>query len=323
MTRIIIGLLAVFLLSMAVACAEKTAPASPEVMEPVPFPPPTQSPPRPHGHIYTEPAETIVIDIGDRFTIGLDVVLRLGAKWQANYNESMLAALSDDYYVDDDSESPGLSGTQYFQFRALKSGTTQVECSLQHGTTGPVSERKVFSVQIIGAPTKEPPKPAAWWPAPVTEGILIEMYTRTTMAGVARHLTILADGEILYIEETGLRMPTKEYPTIRTTRSGLLTEAELASLLEMVDACPFDAEGNCDARTEIIDTDATNELTIYYQGKTRVITADYQPLFHPFLPKSPELMDVPESVRELYRQLKGIIDNNTSQVSEEAISKTE
>lgn len=287
-----------------------------------PYPPPTQTPARPRGPIYTDPAETIIIDIGDTFVIGLDVVLRLGAKWQVTHDEAMLAVLSDDYYADDP-ESPGLGGTQYFHLRALRAGTTQVEFSLKHGATGPAGEQKIFDVQITGIPAKEPPEPAAWWPAPVTEGTLIEMHTRTTLSGMASHLTISADGEVIYIEETGLRRPTEENPPIRTTRTGRLTEAELSSLLETVAACPFDAGGKYDAFTQIIDTDAATELSIYYQGKTRVITADYHPLYHPFGPESPELMDVPESILKLYRELRDIIDNRKVQTAEEAMKDWE
>ncbi len=156
-------------------------------------------------------------------------------------------------------------------------------------------------------------------PVPVTEGTLMEMHTKTTMAGMARHLTISADGSIVYIDERGLRHPTQENPPTRTTRAGQLTEAELSNLLEIVDACPFDAEDKCDARTEIIDTDAVSVLTVYYQERTRIITADYQPLFHLFHPEVSELSDVPESARKLYHELRYIIDNLTTQIAEEKI----
>jgi len=164
------------------------------------------------------------------------------------------------------------------------------------------------------------PTPDVQTPVPVEEGILIEMYTRTTMAGVGRSLTISADGSIVYFDDRGLRHPTEKNPPIRITKTGQLTEAELNSLLKMVDACPFDTEGDCDARTEIIDTDAVSVLLVYYQEKTRTITANYQPLFHLFHPEISELTDVPKPIRKLYRQLKSIIDNNTSQISEETIS---
>lgn len=164
-------------------------------------------------------------------------------------------------------------------------------------------------------PQKIPPPPSS-----STESPVIEMHTKTTLAGVARHLTISADGSIVYFDDRGLRHPTEKNPPIRITKTGQLTEAELNSLLKMVDACPFDTEGDCDARTEIIDTDAVSVLLVYYQEKTRTITANYQPLFHLFHPEISELTDVPKPIRKLYRQLKSIIDNNTSQISEETIS---
>jgi len=145
------------------------------------------------------------------------------------------------------------------------------------------------------------------------EGPIIEMQTKTMLAGVARHLTISADGSIVYIEERGLRHLKPGDEPIRITKTGQLQEDELKRLLELVDACPFDAEGNCNARTELIKTDATSELSIHCQGKTRAIVADYQPLFHLFFPDTPELSDVPESVRKLYQELRHIIDNRTTE----------
>jgi len=151
-------------------------------------------------------------------------------------------------------------------------------------------------------------------PAPV-EGPIIEMHTKTTLAGVARYLTISADGSIVYIEEEGLRHPIPERPPIRTTRAGQLHEGELDRLLDLFDECPFDAEGKCDALTEIIDTDAHSELSLNRQGMTRTIVANYQPLFHDIT----ALSDVPESVKRLYQELLYIVENRTTQVACEKI----
>jgi len=177
----------------------------------------------------------------------------------------------------------------------------------------------------VPAPAPSPPAPSTMPPPPVpaTEGVLIEMHTKTTMAGVARHLTISVDGSIVFIEERGLRHPTKENPPTRTTRTGQLTEAELSNLLKLVDACLFDREGKRDARTEIIDTDAISELTVHYQKRTRIITANYQPLYHLSHPEIPELSDVHETVRKLYRELRYIIDSRTTQTAEEEITTAE
>lgn len=99
------------------------------------------------GPIHTNPQETIYTAPDKGFTIGLHVVLRLGARWQVSYDEKMLTLISEEY-LDDDAKEPGLGGTQYFQFKALKAGNTQIEFSLKRGTTGPVSEQKTFSIQI-------------------------------------------------------------------------------------------------------------------------------------------------------------------------------
>jgi len=167
----------------------------------------------------------------------------------------------------------------------------------------------------VPAPAPSPPAPSTMPPppVPVTEGVLIEMHTKTTMAGVARHLTISVDGSIVFIEEEGPRIVLPGSWRSRTTKTGQLTEAELSNLLAMVDACPFNGEGKYDARTEIIDTDAISELTVHYQKRTRIITANYQPL-HPEIPK---LSDVPETVRKLYRELRYIIDSRTTQTADE------
>jgi len=106
------------------------------------------------GPIYDDPQGTVRTNIvgtniGEQFTIGLHVVLRLGARWQVSYDEEMLTLISEEY-LDDDAKEPGLGGTQYFQFKALKADNTQIEFSLKRGTTGPVSEQKTFSIQIEG-----------------------------------------------------------------------------------------------------------------------------------------------------------------------------
>ncbi len=99
------------------------------------------------GPIHTNPQETINTSVGKEFTIGLHVTKRLGASWQVSYDEEMLT-LEHEKYIDDNSKSPGLSGTQKFSFEAARAGETQIEFSLKHGTTGPISEQKVFNVDI-------------------------------------------------------------------------------------------------------------------------------------------------------------------------------
>ena len=60
------------------------------------------------------------------------------------------------------------------------------------------------------------------------------------MSGEFNFLSIYGDGEIIYIEEKGLRMPSPEYPPTRTWRTGQLQEEELDSLLEFIKKSGFE-----------------------------------------------------------------------------------
>jgi len=168
-------------------------------------------------------------------------------------------------------------------------------------------------------PTQTPEPVLAQIPALPTEDAIIEMSTVGTMSGMVKHLTISANGSIIYIEEEGPRIVLPGSWRSRITKTGQLTEAELNGLLEMVDACPFDSEGKCQANTKTTDTDVDSRLYIHYQGTTRIIVSDYQPLY----PKVTELMDVPEPVRTLYHELWYIVENRTSQVASEKITTGE
>ena len=99
------------------------------------------------GPIHTNPQETINTRVGNGFTIGLHVVKRLGASWQVSYDKEMIT-LENEKYTDDNPQSPGLGGTQYFEFEAVKADATKVEFRLKHGTTGLVSEQKIFNIRI-------------------------------------------------------------------------------------------------------------------------------------------------------------------------------
>jgi len=170
------------------------------------------------------------------------------------------------------------------------------------------------------APVSPPPpaqKPAfVQIPALPAEDTIIAMSTVGTMSGMVKYLTISVNGSIIYIEEEGPRIVLPGSSRSRITKTGQLTEAELNGLLDMVDACPFDSEGKCQANTETMDTDVLSTLYVHYQGTTRTIISDYQPLY----PKVTELTDVPEPVRTLYHELWYIVENRTSQVAREKIT---
>ncbi len=168
-------------------------------------------------------------------------------------------------------------------------------------------------------PTQTPEPWLAQIPALPAEDAIIEMSTVGTMSGMVKCLTISENGLIVYIEEEGPRIVLPGSSRSRTTKTGQLQDDELDRLLEMIDACPFDTDGKCQANTKTMDTDVDSRLYIHYQGTTRIIVSDYQPLY----PEVTELMDVPEPVRTLYHELWYIVENRTSQVSREEITKGE
>jgi len=174
---------------------------------------------------------------------------------------------------------------------------------------------KSAEITITSAPEPTLAQP----PSLPSENAIIEMSNVGTMSGTVKHLIISANGSIVYIEEEGPRIVLPGSYRSRTTKTGQLTEAELNSLLEMVNACPFDSEGKCQADTETMDTDVRSILQVRTQGSAREITADYDPLY----PEVIKLPDVPEPVRLLYYQFWNIVENKTSQVAHEKITAGE
>lgn len=59
------------------------------------------------------------------------------------------------------------------------------------------------------------------------------------MRGQFTFLFIYEDGSILYIEETGLRMATSQYPATRTWKTGKLPPEELDNLLQLLTGSGF------------------------------------------------------------------------------------
>ena len=95
---------------------------------------------------YTDAGETISTSVGGEFAIALYSNPRLGTNWYETHDEKMLA-LVESPFVAKDKLQP-VDGTRYFHFKALEAGKTEIALTYQHGTTGPVSEQKVFKIDI-------------------------------------------------------------------------------------------------------------------------------------------------------------------------------
>jgi|GEM_PF-1715520 len=95
---------------------------------------------------YTDAGETISTSVGGEFAIALYSNPRLGTNWYETHDEKMLA-LVESPFVAKDKLQP-VDGIRYFHFKALEAGKTEIALTYQHGTTGPVSEQKVFKIDI-------------------------------------------------------------------------------------------------------------------------------------------------------------------------------
>jgi anti-sigma factor RsiW len=103
----------------------------------------------PVNPIYDSPEKIINLKSGESFSIGLNVTLRLGPKWQLiKYDNTALALNPNSIYIDDNPENPGLGGTQYFIFTGIKAGLTTIEFNLSLGTDASIIQNSVFTVEI-------------------------------------------------------------------------------------------------------------------------------------------------------------------------------
>lgn len=134
----------------------------------------------------------------------------------------------------------------------------------------------------------------------------------TTLSGRYYYLAIGDKcGEVVYIEDEGLRHPSEGHEAIRTTRTGHISEDELASLVELFEEPPLDEVAEYHAYTKMIDTDARCEISFSYAGVNKTIRANYNPL--DMCPT--DLPELPPSMKEIFLALKHIVDHEARQES--------
>ena len=95
--------------------------------------------------VYSDPSETIKIKTGDEFAFGFDTAERVGLSWDETHDETMVSLLDKEYIMP---QPYSVSGKTWFLFKALKTGSSQVTFTYSHGGAGPVTDRKVFSIDI-------------------------------------------------------------------------------------------------------------------------------------------------------------------------------
>jgi inhibitor of cysteine peptidase len=101
---------------------------------------------------YDDAGQEIDIGVGQEFIIALGSNPTTGFSWQASYDDTKLELVGGEstYEADDEGEGVvGGGGVEYFRFKTLAAGETEVTLTYaQPWEGGDVGETKVFTVNI-------------------------------------------------------------------------------------------------------------------------------------------------------------------------------
>jgi inhibitor of cysteine peptidase len=98
---------------------------------------------------YTDPGQTVDIGINQEFVIALGSNPTTGYSWQESHDQTMLELLEKSYREEAKEGVVGAGGIEYFRFKALKAGETEITLTYeQPWEGGGVGETKVFTVEI-------------------------------------------------------------------------------------------------------------------------------------------------------------------------------
>lgn len=100
--------------------------------------------------IYSDPSQTISVNVGQEFIIALDSNPTTGYIWHEGFDKSLLELVGHKYERSLAGEGLiGAGGTESFEFKALKEGETEVTMVYKQGWEGgSVGEDEVFKVSI-------------------------------------------------------------------------------------------------------------------------------------------------------------------------------
>ena len=100
--------------------------------------------------VYTNPLETIEVNVGQSFIIALESNPTTGYTWHEDFDKSFLELLGHEYERSLAGEGlVGAGGTESFEFKALKKGETEITMVYKQGWEGgSVGDEYVFKVTI-------------------------------------------------------------------------------------------------------------------------------------------------------------------------------
>lgn len=99
---------------------------------------------------YTDANERINIGVDQEFIIALDSNPTTGYNWEESYDDTMLKLVESEYELGKQAEEGlvGAGGTQYFRFKALQTGKTDITLTYKRSWETESADQKVFSVTI-------------------------------------------------------------------------------------------------------------------------------------------------------------------------------
>ena len=98
---------------------------------------------------YTDSGQTISIGVNQEFVIALGSNPTTGYSWQGSYDETMLELVGGESTYKESKEGVvGAGGIEYFQFKVLKAGETEITLVYKRPWEEEIVEQKVFTVNI-------------------------------------------------------------------------------------------------------------------------------------------------------------------------------
>jgi len=101
---------------------------------------------------YTDSGQAISIGINQEFVIALGSNPTTGYSWQASYDETMLELVGGESTYEAGKEAKqgtvGAGGIEYFRFKTLEAGKTEITMVYKRPWEEEIIEQKVFTVNI-------------------------------------------------------------------------------------------------------------------------------------------------------------------------------
>jgi len=100
---------------------------------------------------YEDEGQAIDTEVNEQFVIALGSNQTTGYRWQASYNETMLELVGGESKYDEAGEGLiGAGGVEFFRFKALKTGRTEITLVYKQAWEEPTPQdlTKVFVVHI-------------------------------------------------------------------------------------------------------------------------------------------------------------------------------